>query len=215
MEIGISILDVHDKEKLQLLNKLDNKYLHLDIMDGIFVSNTTPPFDVIKENTLIFDKKIDIHLMVQDVDKYIDTYSILKPDYLTFHIEINQDINKLIDKLHNLNIKVGLAIKPNTDINTLIPFINKIDLVLLMSVEPGLGGQKFLDQTTERLKQLVTLKNKYQVSFKIEVDGGININNIKDIKEADMIVVGSYITKSLDYKKSLNNIKEAIYDCHH
>ena len=212
MEVEISILDVHDKTKLQELNKLDYKYLHLDIMDGIFVNNTTPSLNIIKNNVDILNKKIDIHLMVQDVFKYIDDYSILKPDNITFHVEIKQDINKLIDKLHNLGIKVGLSIKPGTDINTLIPFIKKIDLVLLMSVEPGLGGQTFLTNTSNRLKQLIDLKNKYQADFKIEIDGGINPDNIKHIKNADIIVVGSYITKSIDYKKSLNKIKEAIYD---
>ena len=212
MEIGISILDICDDTKLQELNKLDYKYLHLDIMDGQFVKNTTPPFSLIKQKVDIINKKIDIHLMVQDVFKYIDEYSILKPDNITFHIEVKQDINKLIDKIHSLGISVGLSIKPNTDINTLIPYINKIDLVLIMSVEPGLGGQKFLTNTSNKLKQLIDLKNKYQANFKIEIDGGINPENIKYIKDTNIIVVGSYITKSSDYKNSLDKIKEAIYD---
>ena len=213
MEIGISILDVNEINNLKKLNELNNKYLHLDIMDGKFVVKKTLPFKDIKLRTDFFDKNIDIHLMVDDVEKYIDEYKTLKPEYITFHIETNQNIENIIDKLHNLNIKVGLAIKPNTPINTLLPYLNKIDLVLLMSVEPGLGGQTFLDITKSRIEELVNLKKQFNNSFKIEVDGGIKPDTIKYIKDADIIVVGSYITKNTDYQKCLSNINEAINDC--
>ena len=212
MKIGISILDAK-KEALSELNKLDNEYLHLDIMDGIFVTKKTAEFDKIKEYTSYFNKKIDIHFMVENVNKYIQEYQSLNPEYMTFHIETKQDINYLINCIKKNGIKVGLAIKPTTPIETLKPFLNQIDLVLLMSVEPGLGGQEFLKTTINRIKQLENIKKQNNWSFKIEVDGGINPQTIKYVKEADMLVVGSYITKSDNYLKSLKEIQEAIYDC--
>lgn len=202
MKISTSILNMEkDLNHLEELNNSSTDYIHLDIMDGKFVDNTSDMYDFINENKV--DKPLDIHLMVEDVSEYIEKYSNLNPEYMTFHIEVGNTLN-LINKIKSKNIKVGLSISPNTDISKLIPFLEYIDMVLIMSVEPGKGGQKFLDSTYQKLEQINELKKEY--SFIIEVDGGINNENSKTIN-ADMIVVGSYITKSLSMQDAINTLK--------
>ena len=137
-------------------------------------------------------------------EEYIKYLNNKKIEYITIHIEINKDINKLINIIKSLNYKVGISLKPNTNIDTLIPYLDKIDLVLIMSVEPGFGGQEFLPQTKDRIK---AIKNK-QSNVLIQVDGGINNQTIKEIKnDIDIAVVGSYIVKSDNYQEAINNLK--------
>lgn len=202
MKISTSILNMEkDIKNLEELNKTSTDYIHLDIMDGKFVDNFSDMYDFIKDNKI--NKLLDIHLMVEDVHSYIEKYSNLNPEYITFHIEVGNTLS-LIKKIKDKNIKVGLAISPNTDILELEPYLKYIDLILIMSVEPGLGGQKFLENTYIKLEKINELKKDY--SFQIEVDGGINFNNCKTIN-ADIIVVGSYITKSDNYQKMIDTLK--------
>lgn len=202
MKISTSILNMEkDLNHLEELNNSSTDYIHLDIMDGKFVDNVSDMYDFIKDNKI--NKPLDIHLMVEDVNEYIEKYSNLNPEYMTFHIEVGNTLS-LINKIKSKNIKVGLSISPNTDISELIPFLKYIDMVLIMSVEPGKGGQKFLNTTYQKLEQINEIKKEY--SFIIEVDGGINNENSKTIN-ADMIVVGSYITKSLSMQDAINTLK--------
>ena len=202
MKISTSILNMEkDSNHLVELNNSSTDYIHLDIMDGKFVDNVSDMYDFINENKV--DKPLDIHLMVEDVSEYIEKYSNLNPEYMTFHIEVGNTLS-LINKIKSKDIKVGLSISPNTDISKLIPFLEYIDMVLIMSVEPGRGGQKFLDNTYQKLEHINELKKEY--SFIIEVDGGINSENSKTIN-ADMIVVGSYITKSVSMQDAINTLK--------
>ena len=125
-------------------------------------------------------------------------------EYITFHIEINKDINKLIEKIKSLNYKVGISIKPNTDVSELIPYLNKIDLVLIMSVEPGFGGQEFIPNTLDK----ATIIRNINPNIKIEIDGGIKDININLVKQyVDIAVVGSYIINNNDYNEAINNLK--------
>lgn len=206
MEISASFLSIKDnlKDNIKKLVDTDIDYLHLDIMDGEFVPNKSWNIDEIKE---IIDtrKPLDIHLMVEDVYEYIKQFRYLNPQYITFHVEVKHDIMELISYLTRLDIKVGLAIKPKTKVETLIPYLPFIDLVLIMSVKPGLGGQKFID-VTDKIDKLSKLKG----SFKIAVDGGINDETIKKIKNADIAVVGSFITNG-DMKENVKKLKESLY----
>ncbi len=202
--ISVSILGIKEN-KLKNYIKLDNTNcdsIHIDIMDNKFVPNTNE-----YEEKYIFNKDIDIHLMVEDVNYYIDKYKYLNPKYITFHIEVKQDINKLINKIKDLGIKVGIAIKPNTDINLLKPYLKDIDLVLVMSVEPGFGGQFFIENSTNRINEIKKIKDDYNYSYIIEVDGGINDKTISKVSNASLKVVGSYITNS-DYQEKINIIKD-------
>ena len=207
MKISASFLSIKDnlKENINLLTNCDIDYLHLDIMDGKFVPNQTWSIYDIK-NVINYDKPLDVHLMVNDVYKYIDEYQILKPEFITFHYEISLDILDIINYIKKYNIKVGLSIKPSTKIEEIIPYLPYLDLVLVMSVEPGFGGQSFIMECIEKIKKLKELKSNYLIS----VDGGINDQTISLVKDADIVVVGSYITSG-NYLKNIEKLKEKIY----
>ena len=125
--------------------------------------------------------------------------------YITFHLEVEKDIKDLINKIKKI-CKVGISIKPNTDIEDLMPFLDMLDLVLIMSVEPGKGGQTFINDSIEKLEKLYEMREKNNYKFKIQLDGGINAENIKKISKCDIAVVGSYITSSTDYEKQIRNL---------
>ncbi len=207
MKISASFLSIKDniKENIVKLTNNDIDYLHLDIMDGKFVANKTWNILEIK-NLINYHKPLDVHLMVKDVYKYIDDFKQLHPTYITVHYEVLDDVMAVINYIKKSNIKVGLSIKPNTDISLIIPYLKYIDLVLIMSVEPGLGGQKFIINSVDKIKKLKELKG----DFLIEVDGGINDSTINLVKDADIVVVGSYITSG-NYEERIKKLKEKIY----
>ena len=153
MTISCSYLSSNDKEKvINELNKTNVDYIHLDIMDGKFTENETLDFNTLRNYFYENTKKLDVHLMVKDVKLYTELYSLLNPEYITFHLEIG-NTKELINYVKNKNIKVGLAINPNTDINEIKPFINDIDLILVMSVYPGKGGQTFIESSIDKIKE--------------------------------------------------------------
>ena len=207
MKISASFLSIKDnlKENIDLLTKCDIDYLHLDIMDGIFVKNKTWDISEIK-NLINYNKPLDVHLMVSDVYKYVDEYKDLNPEFITFHYEVDLDIMDIINYIKKYNIKVGLSIKPNTEVDEIIPYLPYLDLILVMSVEPGEGGQKFIINSVDKIKKLKELKGNYL----IEVDGGINDSTISLVKDVDIAVIGSYITSG-NYEEKIKSIKEKIY----
>ncbi len=210
MKLSISYLSIKEdlKNKLNLLNNTTTNFIHVDIMDGIFVNNKT--MDDLKQIELLkeLSKPLDVHLMVEDVERYIDIYKVLKPAYITFHIELENNINILetIKKIKELGIKVGISVNPDTSVESLKSYLELVDLVLVMSVVPGMGGQTFIENTFTKLKELNDLKEKY--NFLVEVDGGVNNNLIPKLKEynVDMVVVGSYITNSNNYQEKINEL---------
>jgi len=211
MKIAASYLSIKEnlKENINKLTNCDIDYLHMDVMDGMFVSNKTMNFDELKD-VLNNNKPLDIHLMVKNVQKYIDEYKVLKPEFITFHYENDYDIMSLVMYLKQNNIKVGLSIKPNTKVEVLIPYLPFIDLVLVMSVEPGAGGQKFIEESTGKIDKLIELRKNNDYDYLIEVDGGINIDTIEKVKNVDIAVIGNYITSG-EYQERINNVKEKIY----
>lgn len=205
IKISTSILTTNNRiESIKKLNNTKADYLHIDCMDGIFVPNIQMPIEEILELEKYSTIPLDIHLMVESPEKYINKLANKNIKYITIHIEIDKDINNIIDKIKSLGYKVGLSIKPNTDITTLLPYLNKIDLILIMSVEPGFGGQQFMPNSLIKAKKIRDLNQ----NITIEIDGGIKDTNITEIKEyADIAVVGSYITNSNDYNETINNLK--------
>ena len=205
LKISTSILASDNRiESIQKLNNTNSDYIHIDTMDGLFVPHTQMLINEIIELEKISNKPLDIHLMVENPEEYITQLENKNIDYITIHIEINKDINKLINMIKSLNYKVGLSIKPNTNIDSLIPYLDKIDLVLIMSVEPGFGGQQFMPNSLEKAKYL----RKLNPSITIEIDGGIKDTNIKEVKKyVDIAVVGSYITNNNNYQEAINNLK--------
>lgn len=214
MKISVSYLSVIDdlKEKIKMIDKTDCDYIHLDIMDGVFVFNKTPEFDEIKDNFIGINKKLDVHLMCKDIKKYIDQYALLNPDYITFHIECATDVLEIINYIKSKNIKAGITFKPDTSIDTIKPYLKYIDLVLVMSVEPGLGGQKFISKSINKINNLHKLRNDLSLSYKIEVDGGINLKTISFCDKADIAVVGSYITSSNNYQIQIDKLRGDAYN---
>lgn len=208
MEISASFLSIKEDLKNNI-KKLDNSnidYLHLDIMDNIFVPNITWSVEEI-ENLLNDTKsKKDVHLMVKDVIKYIDEYSNLNPEFITFHFEAVDNVINVINYIKKKNIKVGLSIKPNTRVEEIVKYLSLIDLVLVMSVEPGFGGQVFIPDSLNKIEELYNIRKNNNYNYLIEVDGGINSSNIKELNKCDIVVVGSFITNNSDYNKAISEL---------
>jgi len=206
MELSVSVLNAENRlQMIKILNKTDISYIHIDVMDGIFVSQTSLPLEEIIELSNISNKKLDVHLMVEDPISYIEQIKDLKNiEYITIHLEIDKDVKDILSKIKSYGYKTGLSIKPNTDVNALIPYLEDIDLILLMTVEPGLGGQPFIESSIEKIQDLKKLINN--TNIKIEVDGGINNKTINKVKDANIAVVGSYITKSENPTEAINNL---------
>lgn len=201
MKVSVSILKEKDNIK-DAINRLDNSivdYIHLDIMDGSFTQNKSfTSSDLLKIKS---KKELDVHIMSKNLDKEIKDAIKLKPSFITFHYEATKDILKYIKLIKDNNIKVGLAINPNTRIYKIKKYLKYIDLVLVMSVYPGMGGQKFIKKTVRKLKKL----NKKKYDYLISVDGGINKDTIFYVKDyVDIVVSGSYI---LDGKNIDDRIK--------
>jgi ribulose-phosphate 3-epimerase len=206
-KISASILSKKDNysEIINEYNILDIDYLHLDIMDSTFTENSSFSIEDIKNIINISKKKLDVHLMVDDPIKYIDLFNNDNTEYITIHFEILNNYS-LFEMIKNKGIKLGISIKPDTNINCIIPLLKYFDLVLLMSVEPGKSGQKFIEDTYNRINILrdEIVKNNY--SIMISVDGGINEINSKDLN-ADIFIIDSALSNSNDRKKFINNIK--------
>ena len=209
MKLSVSILSMKDqfdiKENIKKLNNCNIDFLHIDIMDGKFVKNSTWNCLDVKNILPNNSKPLDIHLMVEDIEKYINDFSILNPKYITFHIEATDNPIKIIKLIKEKNIGVGISIKPNTDVSKLLPYLSLVDLVLVMSVEPGQGGQKFLDNSVEKINYLYQVRNDKNYNYVIEVDGGVNNTTIENCRKCDIVVVGSYITKN-NYEESIKSL---------
>lgn len=209
MKLSASILNIKEpkREEVSKLSKLDIDYIHVDVMDGIFVENTTYSYEEFKEILSLSDKLKDVHLMVSDVKKNIDLYANLNPEFITFHYEAISEVGSVINYLKSKNIKVGLSIKPGTDVSEITSFLPYVDLILVMSVEPGKGGQEFIENSVNKINDLYKIREAQGYSYLIEVDGGINPDTIKKCEQVDIAVVGNYIT-SRDYKEAIENLKK-------
>ena len=185
--------------------------IHVDVMDGHFVPNLTIGPPVIKalkkQSSMIFD----VHLMISPVHKYIEAYADAGADIITIHPEATEDLNSSILKIKELNKKVGVSLNPETKIDTVNEHLKKIDLVLIMSVNPGFGGQKFMPEVLEKVKKLSDIREKQELNFDIEIDGGINFDNSKTAIEAgaNILVSGTTIFKSNngDIKKNIELLR--------
>lgn len=206
MELSVSVLNSIDKEKtIKILNKTNINYIHMDVMDGKFVSQETLPVEEIIKLSKLSTKKLDVHLMVNNPLEYIeDIKNMTNIEYITIHLEIDKDIKDILSKIKDYGFKAGISIKPNTDINLLLNYLDYIDLILIMTVEPGLGGQKFIPSSIDRIKEVKELIQN--TNIKIEVDGGINNITIKDVTDSHIVVVGSYITTSDDIEGRINDL---------
>ena len=169
--------------------------IHLDVMDGVFVPNITFGAPVIKALRKVSDIVFDVHLMIIDPIKYIDDFCKAGADIITFHVESISDPAKTIEKIKMNNVKAGIVIKPHTTVKAIEKYLDMVDMVLVMSVEPGFGGQKFMPHTLDKVKELAGIKKDKNLNFEIEIDGGIGINNVREVIEAgvEVVVAGSAV----------------------
>ena len=185
--------------------------IHVDVMDGHFVPNLTIGPPVIKALRKQCDLKFDVHLMISPVHKYIESYADAGADIITIHPEATDNLEASILKIRELNKKVGVSLNPESKIDLIRGFLDKIDLILIMSVNPGFGGQKFMPEVLEKIKELKKIQNDNNLDFDIEIDGGINFDNCKDAIDAgaNILVSGTTIFKSNngDIKKNINLLK--------
>lgn len=208
MKISTSLLDASDRiSSVDKLNQTGISYLHIDVMDGKMVDNIQfQDMDEIKSINNLSHFKLQIHLMVEDVSSYLDRFIGFNIESITFHLETKQDILENIQRIHDMGYRCGIAICPDTDIQDIYPYLDKIDMILLMSVIPGCGGQSFILDTKDKIIMLKNYIDKNQLSVLIEVDGGINDKTISLVKDADVAVVGSYIVKSDNYIERVNSL---------
>ena len=206
--LGGSFANMQDT--IKLIDRSKAEYIHFDVMDGDFVPNLTfgPQFI---SNVRSFSKKIfDVHLMINRVGKFLDDYIKAGADIITFHLEIDEDINELIIKIKNNNIKCGIAIKPATPWEDLKPYLDNIDQIIIMTVEPGFGGQKFMDDQLSKIAQLkkYLVDNQYQID--LEIDGGVNFETGKKCIDAgaNILVAGSFLFKQEDLTQATNQLNE-------
>ena len=211
MKVSASFLSIKEDldKNIIKLDKTSIDYLHLDIMDGKFVSNRTWSFKEIKKLLKDTSKPKDVHLMVDNIKKYVKQYRKLKPEFITFHYEATKNCFAMMGLIKKYGIKVGISIKPNTPLEKLEPYFKYLDLVLVMSVEPGEGGQEFIPETIAKIKEIDRIRKVNKYKYLIEVDGGVNNKNIDALKESnvDIVVAGSYITSIKGYQRRVDKLK--------
>lgn len=201
MKVSVSILSSKLKPT-DITKKLDSTnadYIHLDIMDGKFTENKTWTFSEVKKIISYSKLPLDVHLMVNNPEKYIEDYAMLNTSYLTFHFEAVKDVQSTINKIKEYGLKVGVSICPDTQVDVLFPYLNEIDQVLIMSVVPGKSGQSFIETSPEKIQKLKEEIEKQNLKTIISVDGGINNETGLLCKEAgvDMLVSASYIHQDI------------------
>lgn len=205
--LSADLLDL--KNEIGKVVESGSDMLHFDVMDGVFVNNISFGFPMLEAVKKCTDICLDVHLMISEPIKYIERFAKAGADIITFHLESESSTKKTIETIKKCGIRAGLSIKPNTEFEKVIPFISNIDLLLIMTVEPGFGGQAYIDKMTDKIKKAYRYIKANNLDVKIQVDGGINQNTAKAASEAgaDILVAGNYLFRSENMKKAVESIR--------
>ena len=182
-------------EEIETIDNAGAEYIHVDVMDGMFVPSISYGMPVIKSIRKSTGKVFDVHLMISEPIRYIADFAASGADMITVHVEACSDVVATIGKIREYKLKVGITLNPDTPVSAIKPYLNRVDMVLIMSVNPGFGGQKFITSSVDKIKEVKRLRDELNLSYDIEVDGGINIDNLATVLEAgaNVIVAGSAI----------------------
>lgn len=185
-------------QQIKEVEKSGAKYLHIDVMDGMFVPSISFGMPVIRSIRKSTDLFFDVHLMIEEPLRYVEEFADCGADMITFHLEAAEGhVEETIDRIHALGCKAGLSVKPATPVSAVEPYVEKLDMILIMTVEPGFGGQKYIESSTEKIRQMRQIVRGHGLETDIQVDGGITADNVSVVKEAgaNVIVAGSAVFK--------------------
>ena len=196
-------------EQIQMITQAGADWIHLDVMDGLFVPNITFGAPVIKAVKPYSDLPFDVHLMIEEPIRYIEQFKEVGADLLTIHVEACEDVKTTIEAIKKAGLKVGLALNPPTAVDEVIPYMEMVDMILVMTVNPGFGGQSYIDECTEKVEVLRAVKEEYNMDLDIQVDGGVTLDNVNVPLEAgaNVIVAGSAVYKG-NVEENVKRFKE-------
>ena len=199
-------------EEVKAVEQAGGDVIHVDVMDGHFVPNITIGPLVVQGLKKLTSLPLDVHLMIEEPGRYIEAFAQAGSDWITVHVEVCPHLKQMIKKIRQLNVRPGIVLKPATSLKTIYPVLGEIDLVLIMSVNPGFGGQSFIPSTLKKIEQLRKIINRNHYSLEIEVDGGIKIENIREVSRAggNIFVVGTGIFKTINYEETVRKLRKEI-----
>jgi len=197
---------------VKVVEQAGGDVIHVDVMDGHFVPNITIGPLVVQGLKKLTSLPLDVHLMIEEPGRYIEAFAQAGSDWITVHVEVCPHLKQMIKKIRQLNVRPGIVLKPATSLKTIYPVLGEIDLVLIMSVNPGFGGQSFIPSTLKKIEQLRKIINRNHYSLEIEVDGGIKIENIREVSRAggNIFVVGTGIFKTENYEETIRKLRKEI-----